>query len=79
MPQDEMKQFVEDLENRVNKTRGKYELVKLREEITIFIKSPKFRELLQIDQDRVEDLLVKVISKEERHKVRDSWQAILNR
>jgi hypothetical protein len=79
MPHENKKLPLEDIENRVNKTRGKFELLKLREEITVFICGPEFKELSQADQNRVEDLLVKVIDRQEKFKPRDAWGAILNR
>jgi len=70
---------VGDFEERVQKTRGKFELLKLREEITAFINGDQFKKLSQIDQNCLEDLLVKVIDRQEKYKPRDAWGAILNR
>ena len=79
MPQDKMELFIEDLENRVKITRAKFELIRLREEITAVINSDQFKKLSQNDKNRLEDLLVKVIDRQEKYKTRDAWGAILNR
>ena len=79
MQKENMKLSVEELENRVKTAQGKFEFLRLREEITTFIKSPQFKALSQGDKNRVEDLLVKVIAKEEQYKGCDPWKVILNR
>jgi hypothetical protein len=66
-------------EERAQITRGKFELLKLREEITAFIKGDQFKGLSKADRDRLEDLLVKVIDRQEKYTTRDAWGAILNR
>jgi cation transport regulator ChaC len=78
MQKENVKLSVEELENRVKTAQSKFEFLRLREEITTFIKSPQFKELSQRDKNRVEDLLVKVIAKEEQYKGCDPWKVILN-
>ena len=68
---------VVEFANRFKTTQGKFEFLRLREDITTFIKSPRFKELSQDDKNRVEDLLVNVISKEEQYRGCDPWKGIL--
>jgi len=39
--------------------------------------SPQFQELQQSDKNRVEDLLVETLAKEEQYKGCDPWRTIL--
>jgi hypothetical protein len=39
--------------------------------------SPQFQELSQSDKNRVEDLLVETLAKEEQYKGCDPWRTIL--
>ena len=66
-----------ELENRVKVAQGKFELLRLREDITTFMESPQFKQLSQNDKNRVEDLLVGVLAKEEQYKGCDPWKVIL--
>jgi hypothetical protein len=66
-----------ELENRVKVAQGKFELLRLREEISAFMESPQFKQLSQNDKNRVEDLLVEVLAKEEQYKGCDPWRTIL--
>ena len=56
---------IEELGNRVKMAQGKFELLRLREDITTFMNSPPFQQLSQNDKNRVEDLLVEVLAKED--------------
>ena len=66
-----------ELENRLKVAQDKFELLRLREDITTFMESPKFEQLSQSDKNRVEDLLVEVLAKEEQYKGCDPWRTIL--
>ena len=68
---------IEELENRVKVAQGKFELLRLREEISTFMESPQFQQLSQSDKNRVEDLLVEVLAKEEQYKGCDPLRTIL--
>jgi len=68
---------VEEIKNRVKGARDRFELLRLREDITTFMGSPQFQELQQSDKNRVEDLLVETLAKEEQYKGCDPWRTIL--
>jgi hypothetical protein len=65
-----------ELRNRLKTAQDKFELLRLREELTIFMGSPQFQELSQNDKNRVEDLLVEAIAKEEQYKGCDPLRSI---
>ena len=67
---------VEEIKNRVKGARDRFELLRLREDITTFMGSPQFQELQQSDKNRVEDLLVETLAKEEQYKGCDPWRTI---
>lgn len=66
-----------ELENRLKVAQDKFELLRLREDITTLMESPQFQQLSQSDKNRVEDLLVEVLAKEEQFKGCDPWKTIL--
>jgi hypothetical protein len=66
-----------ELENRLKVAQDKFELLRLREDITAFMGSPQFQKLSQSDKNRVEDLLVELLAKEEQYKGCDPWRTIL--
>jgi hypothetical protein len=77
MQKEDMTLSVKELESRIEKAKGRFEFLRLREDITAFINSPQFKELSQGDKNLVEDLLVKVIAKEEQFKGCDPWKSII--
>ena len=68
---------IEELGNRVKMAQGKFELLRLREDITTFMESPQFQQFSQSDKNRVEDLLVELLAKEEQYKGCDPLRTIL--
>ena len=68
---------IRELENRLKVAQGKVELLRLREDITTFMESPQFQQFSQSDKNRVEDLLVEVLAKEEQYKGCDPLRTIL--
>jgi len=68
---------ITELRNRLKTAQDKFELLKLREDVTAFMDSPQFRQLSQSDRNRVEDLLVEAVAKEEQYKGCDPWKTIL--
>jgi len=68
---------ITQLKNRLTTARDKFELLRLREDITALMESPQFQQLSQRDKNRVEDLLVEAIAKEEQFKGCDPWKTIL--
>jgi len=68
---------IRELENRLKVAQGKFELLRLREDITTFMESPQFQQFSQSDKNRVEDLLVEVLAKEEQYKGCDPLRTIL--
>jgi hypothetical protein len=68
---------IEELKDRVKAAQDRFELLRLRESINAFMESPEFNELSQSDRNRVEDLLVEVIAKEEQYKGCDPLRTIL--
>lgn len=68
---------ITELRNRFKATQDKFELLKLREDVTALMDSPQFQQLSQSDRNRVEDLLVEVVAKEEQYKGCDPWRTIM--
>jgi len=66
-----------ELENRLKVAQDKFELLRLREDITTLMESPQFQQLSQSDKNRVEDLLVELLAKEEQYKGCDPLRTIL--
>jgi hypothetical protein len=66
-----------ELERRLKAARGKLELSKLRDEIRALMESPEFQQLSQADKNRVEDLLVEVLAREEQFGGCDPLRSIL--
>ena len=68
---------ITELRNRLRTAQDKFELLRLREDITTFMGSHQFQELSQSDKNRVEDLLVEALAKEEQYKGCDPLRTIL--
>ena len=68
---------ITELRNRLKTAQDKFELLKLREDATAFMDSPQFQQLSPSDRNRVEDLLVEAVAKEEQYKGCDPWRTIL--
>ncbi|MCJ7576123.1 MAG: hypothetical protein MUO80_05565 [Dehalococcoidia bacterium] len=68
---------ITELRNRFKATQDKFDLLKLREDVTALMDSPQFQQLSQSDRNRVEDLLVEVVAKEEQYKGCDPWRTIM--
>lgn len=68
---------IAELKNRLKTVKDKSELLRLREEITALMGSLEFQQLSQSDKNRIEDLLVEAIAKEEQYKGCDPWRTIL--
>ena len=68
---------ITELRNRLRTAQDKFELLRLREDITAFMDSPQFQEFSQSDKNRIEDLLVEALAKEEQYKGCDPWKIIL--
>ena len=66
-----------ELENRLKAAQDKFELLRLREDITAFMETSEFQQLSQSDKNRVEDLLVELLAKEEQYKGCDPLRTIL--
>jgi hypothetical protein len=66
-----------ELENRLKAAQDKFELLRLREDITAFMETSEFQQLPQSDKNRVEDILVEVLAKEEQYKGCDPLRTIL--
>lgn len=65
-----------ELENRLKTAQDRFELSRLREEISTLMESPQFQQLSRSDKNRVEDLLVEVLAKEEQYKGCDPLRTI---
>jgi hypothetical protein len=72
-----MSESITELKNRLKTAQDKFDLLKLRGDITTLMDSPRFQELSQSDKNRIEDLLVEAIAKEEQYKGCDPWKTIL--
>jgi hypothetical protein len=68
---------VQDLRQRLRAAQDRFSLSELREEIGALMDSSEFAQLSQSDQNRVEDLLVELLAKEEQYKGCDPFRAIL--
>jgi|GEM_PF-2115834 len=68
---------VQDLRQRLRAAQDRFSLSELREEIRALMDSSEFAQLSQSDQNRVEDLLVELLAKEEQYKGCDPFRAIL--
>jgi hypothetical protein len=66
-----------ELERRLKAARGKLELSKLRDEIRALMESPEFQQLSQADKNRIEDLLVEMLAREEQFGGCDPLRSIL--
>ena len=66
-----------ELKDRLKTAQNRFELLRLREDITTFMGSPQFQQLPQSDKNRVEDLLVEVLAREEQYKGCDPWRTML--
>jgi len=67
---------IEELKSRVRGAKDRFEALRLREEISAFMESPEFRQLSQHNRDRVEDLLIEVIAKQDQYKGCDPLRTI---
>jgi cation transport regulator ChaC len=68
---------ITELKNRLKTTQDRFELLRLREEISALMESPQFQQLSQSDKNHVEDLLVEVLAKEDQYKGCDPLRTIL--
>jgi hypothetical protein len=66
-----------EVESRLKSAQDRFELLSLREHITVFMQSPQFEQLSQSEKNRAEDLLVEVLAKEEQYKGCDPLRTIL--
>ena len=69
---------IEELKDRVRGAEDRFEALKLREEISEFMESPEFRQLSQRDRDRVEDLLMVAIAKQDQFKGCDPLRSVFD-
>jgi hypothetical protein len=65
-----------ELKSSVKGCKDRFEAQKLREDISRFMESPQFKQLSQSDKNRVEDLIVEVLAKEEQYKGCDPLRTI---
>jgi hypothetical protein len=72
-----MSESITELKNRLKTAQDKFDLLKLRGDITTLMDSPRFQELSQSDKNRIEDLLVETLAKEEQYKGCDPWRTIM--
>ena len=68
---------IRELESRVKVAQGMFDLLRLREDISAFMENPQFQQLSQNEQNRIEDLLVSVLAKEEQYKGCDPLRTFL--
>ncbi len=77
MAEKKVKPSVAELEARVKSAQGRFELLKLKDEITAIITGPESRHLPQEERDQLEDLLARVIAKEEQFRGCDPFRVML--
>jgi len=68
---------VPELEHKLKTAQDRFELLRLREELTALMESPQFQEFSQRDKNHIEDLLVEVLAKEEQYKGCDPLRTVL--
>ena len=68
---------VAELEHKLKTAQDRFELLRLREELTALMESPQFQEFSQRDKNHIEDLLVEVLAKEEQYKGCDPLRTVL--
>ena len=68
---------ITELKDRLKAAQDRFELLRLREDIAAFMGTPEFQQLSQADKNRIEDLLVETLAKEEQYKGCDPWRTIL--
>lgn len=77
MPQKAGKPPIAEIADRLKAAQGRFELLRLKEEITALLSSPEARNFSQADRDRLEDLLARLLAKEEQLRGCDPWRVIL--
>lgn len=77
MPRKATKPPIAELEARLKAAQGRFELQRLKEEITALLSSPEAENMPQAARDRLEDLLAKLLAKEEQFRGCDPWRVIL--
>lgn len=77
MTEKRVKPSIAELEAKVKNAQGRFELLKLKEEITTLITGPESKELSQEERDQLEDLLAKALAKEEQFRGCDPFRVIL--
>lgn len=69
---------IEELKSRVRAANDRFEALRIREEITAFMASPEFQQLERHDRDRIEDLLIEAIAKQDQFKGCDPLRSVFD-
>lgn len=77
MPQKSAGPTIAEIEARLKAAQGRFELQRLKEEITALLTGPQAGDLSTADRDRLEDLLAKLLAKEEQFRGCDPFRVIL--
>jgi type IV pilus biogenesis protein CpaD/CtpE len=72
-----MKPSIAELEAKARAVQCRFDILRLKEEITALLTSPEAKDLTQAERDRLEDLLARLLAKEEQFRGCDPWRVIL--
>ena len=70
---------LQELKKKIKGTKGRFDLLNLKEDLEGFIRSPQFMELAEDERDQVLDLLADVLTKVDGQKGCDPLKTILGR
>ncbi|HEX9949953.1 MAG TPA: hypothetical protein VGB29_07325 [Thermodesulfobacteriota bacterium] len=70
---------LQELKKKIKGTKGRFDLLNLKEDLEGFIRSPQFMELAENERDRAMDLLADVLTKLDGCKGCDPLKTILGR
>lgn len=77
MPRKTIGPSISGLEARLKAAQGRFQLLRLKDEITAMLTGPEAKNFSQADRDRLEDLLAKLLAKEEQFRGCDPWRVML--
>ena len=70
---------LQELQKRIKRTQGRFDLLNLKDDLEGFIRSPQFMELAENERDQALDLLADVLTKVDGCKGCDPLRTILGR
>jgi hypothetical protein len=70
---------LQELKKRIKGTQRKFDLLNLKDDLEVFIRSPQFMELAENERDQMLDLLADVLTKVDGQKGCDPLKTIRGR